>query len=100
MRGCLHFLPILGIHALQACSGELSEPEFPKQVTFLQATKRARVCKEAKILNAAEGLTYECLSLHHFTPDVVESTPYEPLAQALAAWTRENPTRSVPTPAA
>ena len=65
-------------------------------MTFLQATKRARVCQEAKILNAGEGLHYECLSQKDFIPEVVESTPYEPMAQALVAWANANPERWAP----
>jgi len=56
------------------------------QVTFLQVTKRMRICQEAQTLNKKTGLNFACLSQHHFDREVAESSPYEAISHAVVDW--------------
>jgi hypothetical protein len=63
------------------------------QVTFLQVTKRHRICQEAQTLNKKTGMNFECLSQHHFDPEVAESSPYEAISHAVVDWMAEDSNR-------
>ena len=60
------------------------------QITFVQVTKRVRVCQEAKELNTRAGLKFECLGQHHFEPEVAEASPYEATSHAALEWMIED----------
>lgn len=48
------------------------------------------MCQEAQTLNSRAGLTFECLSRHHFEPEVAEASPYESISHATLEWMLEN----------
>lgn len=59
------------------------------QVTFLQVTKKHRICEEIVKHNHQPRLILSCLKPRHFQPEVIETFPDEQVSHAVLAWLRE-----------
>lgn len=60
------------------------------QVTFLGVTKKLSLCEDARAVNSKAGVEFACLQPLHFSPEVVETYPYERLSHAVLAWLLDN----------